>query len=61
MMNLKLTELESDIFATVCQEFQEYTLDLIEMCEGISQLDIACSMGIFARQNGYTRPHITTE
>jgi DNA mismatch repair protein MutS len=58
-METDLLQLETMIFTQACENIKQNTNQIIEMCQAVAELDIACQLGIFSRQNGYIRPHMS--
>jgi DNA mismatch repair ATPase MutS len=42
-------------------QIKSKSIQVVEMCKILAELDIAVHMGIFARQNHYVRPVMTDQ
>jgi DNA mismatch repair protein MutS len=57
----ELISLQNEKLAEACDKLKQFTKEIIEICKTISELDVACTFGLFASKNQYSRPKMTKE
>jgi DNA mismatch repair protein MutS len=53
-----LLALESELFQGACSSLKSNTINIIEMCKAIAELDLSTSVAVLSTDNGFVRPQL---
>lgn len=61
MMHTDILELDASIFQEACILLKDKTREIVQLSRAIGEIDVCSSLGMFAHENGYTKPIMTEE